>query len=724
MPELLLELLSEEIPARMQARAAEDLKRLVCDGLDEMRLGNYSSEARSFVTPRRQALVINDLPERQMAGVEVRKGPRTDAPEQAIKGFKGNLPKDAKIKVRETTKGTFHFASIPKSVQSTPEVLPMIVEAALAALSWPKSMRWGQNEDALLSEDGSYLLLEGGGKLLLESPRWVRPLRTMLCIFDGTIVPVGFASVEASNTTVGHRFMAPEPFAVESFDDYAAKLKKAKVILDPAERRTAIETGARKLAKKEGLELKVDPGLLDEVTGLVEWPVVLMGSIDKAFMELPPEVLSTVMRHHQKYLALLDKKGDLAPKFIVVSNTETSDKGKAIVAGNELVLSARLADAKFFWDQDRMTRLEDCLPQLEKVIFHAKLGTVAEKVERLQRLAHDIALFIPGADKHLAERAALLCKADLVTDMVVEFTDLQGVMGNYYALAQGEKAEVARAISDHYSPAGPNDSCPTEPLSIAVALADKIDSLVCFFGIDEKPTGSKDPFALRRAALGVIRLVLENNLKIPLHAAFGDAVEGYGNHPGAPLWGKDFRNSDEVANDLLAFFADRLKAHLRGKDIPHDHIDAVFALGGEDDLVRMLARVDALGAFLKTADGENLLTAYKRAANIVSIEEKNDGKRYNGEVNENLLELKEEKSLHKELKSTAPKIAQALKDENFHAAMGLLAGLRKPVDDFFDHVTVNCEDGKLRQNRLRILSEISSALDDVADFSCIEGGER
>ncbi|MCH7865983.1 MAG: glycine--tRNA ligase subunit beta, partial [Proteobacteria bacterium] len=513
--------------------------------------------------------------------------------------------------------------------------------------------------------------------------------------------------------------------------------------------RAKIENDAKELAKGEGFELKDDPGLLDEVTGLVEWPVVLMGGIDKAFMELPPEVLTTVMRHHQKYFALLDKKGGLAPRFIVVANTEASDEGKAIIAGNERVLRARLADAKFFWDQDRKRTLESRVDGLKDRVFHAKLGSVLDKVERVAVLAG--ALAEPcGADAGDAKRAARLAKADLSTEMVGELPELQGVMGRYYALADGEKPEVAAAVAEHYSPQGPNDSCPSAPLSVAVALADKIDSLVGFWAIDEKPTGSKDPYALRRAALGVIRLILENELRMGLitviknaHAFLEDPIDKgtvrvstFEDHTGEVTvspktvteGGSSFElkeshkisSADDVSDSLLSFFADRLKVHLRGKDVPHDHIDAVFALGGEDDLVRLLARVDALGQFLKTDDGGNLLTAYKRAANIVRIEEKNDAKRYNGEVDENRLELKEEKSLHKELKSTAPEIAQALKDEDFHAAMGLLAGLRKPVDDFFDHVTVNCEDGELRENRLRLLSEISSALDDVADFSKIQ----
>ena len=697
MPELLLELLSEEIPARMQARAADDLKRLVTDGLKNAGLGFESAE--SYVTPRRLALVVDGLPERSPDISEERRGPRADAPDKAVQGFKKSLPGGAKVETRDTGKGEFYFALVEQKGQTTAEFLPDLFDDVFQGLPWPKSMRWGD-----------------------KSQRWVRPLHTVLCVFDGkTVNGVAFGDEPAGNMTSGHSFLAAGPIKdVQNFADYSAKLKAAHVILDAAERRAAIEAGANKLAKIAGLALKDDPAMLDEVTGLVEWPVVLIGDIDKAFMDLPREVLTTAMRHHQKYFALTDKKGALAPKFIVVANTEATDNGKAIVAGNECVLRARLADAKFFWDKDCARTLESRVEDLGKRVFHAKLGSVLDKVERVKALAGELAEAC-GADAENAKRAARLAKADLSTEMVTELPELQGVMGRYYALHDGEKAEIAAAVAEHYSPMGPGDSCPSAPVSVAVALADKLDSLIGFWAIDEKPTGSKDPFALRRAALGVIRLILENGLRIPLAEYIrkgwllkGELASGV----------SDSSLPEPLVNDLLAFFADRLKVHLREKGVPHDHIDAVFALGGEGDLVRLLAQVDALGAFLKTADGGNLLTAYKRAANIVRIEEKKDGKRYDGVVNEKLLEMKEEMSLHTELKSTAPKIAQALKDENFRAAMGLLAGLRKPVDDFFDHVKVNCEDGELRENRLRLLSEISSALGDVADFSRIEGGER
>ncbi len=684
MPELLLELLSEEIPARMQARAAEDLKRLVCDGLKKAGLEFESAEA--FVTPRRLALVVDGIPDSTPDISEERRGPSTGAPDKAVAGFKGSLPDGAKVVKRDTDKGEFFFALVERKGGKTKNLLPDILTEAIAALGWPKSMRWADNK-----------------------VRWVRPLQGILCIFAGAVTAVQFGPVKASDSTVGHRFLSSQSFKVKGFTDYKAKLLKNHVILDAAERAAVIGKQAQKLAKAAKLTLKDDPGLLAEVAGLVEWPVALMGSIDKAFMDLPDEVLTTSMRHHQKYFALIGAEGKLAPKFIVVANTEASDKGKAIIAGNERVLRARLSDAKFFWDQDRGRRLDSRIQELGGRVFHAKLDTVLDKVLRVEQLAGAVAGYC-GADVDDAKRAASLAKADLSTGMVTEFPELQGVMGRYYAVADGEKPDVADAIAEHYAPRGPNDSCPSKPISVAVALADKIDTLVGFWAIGEKPTGSKDPFALRRAALGVIRLIVENGLRVPLLEVFENAQD-------------DFEGDCDGA-DLLAFFAGRLKVHLREKGVPHDHIDAVFGLGGEDDLVRLLARVEALGAFLKTDDGGNLLVAYKRAANIVRIEEKNDARRYDSEVDEKLLELKEEKSLHKELKSTAPMIAQALKDENFHAAMGLLAGLRKPVDDFFDHVTVNCEDKALRENRLRLLFEISSALDDVADFSRIEGGDR
>jgi glycyl-tRNA synthetase beta chain len=683
MPELLLELLSEEIPARMQARAADDLKRLVCDGLKDAGLEFTSAEA--YVTPRRLTLVVDGLPEKQPDGREEKRGPKVDAPEKAVAGFKGSLPEGTPIEERELDKGTFFFAVVEKKGQATESVLVAIVNKALDALPWQKSMRWGTNDK-----------------------KWVRPLQSIISLFSGNVVPAVFESLNAGNATLGHRFLAPQEFTVNGFADYKEKLKKAKVILDPAERRTIIEQGAETFAKKEKLTVKPDAGLLAEVTGLVEWPVVLMGSIDDDFMVLPPELLSMAMASHQKYFSTLDQDGNLAAKFIVVSNMESNDKGKAIIAGNERVLRARLSDARFFWDQDRKVTLESRVPKLEQLVFHAKLGTVAEKVSRLQKFTSDLALLIPGCDVEQAQQGALLCKTDLVTEMVFEFPELQGVMGRYYALHEGVKPEVAEAIAEHYSPLGPNDDCPMAPVSIAVALADKIDTLVGFWAIDEKPTGSKDPYALRRAALGVIRLIVENNLRISLIDIFQKSAALYS---GMKI---------DVEN-MLNFFADRLKVHLREKGVRHDLVSAVFALDGEDDLVRLLARVEALQVFLETDDGANLLTAFKRASNIVAIEEKKDKASFDGAANSALLDQDEERALFEALTGAGNTIAAALKAEQFTEAMGALALLRQPVDAFFDKVTVNCEDQKVRENRLKMLSQIRSAMGEVADFSQIEG---
>ncbi|MCK5778254.1 MAG: glycine--tRNA ligase subunit beta [Rhodospirillales bacterium] len=683
MPELLLEILSEEIPARMQARAADDLKRLVTDGLKAAGLEFTSAE--SYVTPRRLALIVDGLPEKQPDVAEERRGPNVNAPEQAINGFKGSLPEGAKIEERETPKGTFFFALVDTKGAETKDVLPGLLSKAMGDLPWPKSMRWATYPG-----------------------RWVRPVHSMVCVFGGDTIAVTLGEVTASNKTVGHRFLAPGAITVTDFADYKSKLRAAKVMFDPAERREKIEADAKALCEKEGLSLKDDPGLLDEVTGLVEWPVVLMGTIDDQFMELPDEVLSTSMRSHQKYFSTLGADGKLAARFIVVANTETKDGGKQVVAGNERVLRARLSDAKFFWDQDRAETLASRAPALKDRVFHAKLGTLDEKVDRMQSLAATLTTFVPEADKDKVRSAARLAKADLSTGMVGEFPELQGIMGRYYARHDGEDAAVADAIAEHYSPLGPNDACPTKPVSVCVALADKIDTLVGFFAIDEKPTGSKDPYALRRAALGIIRLVLENGIRLPLAKVFAEAhaTLGIGDNP---------------AEDLMAFFADRLKVHLREQGVRHDLIDAVFALGGEDDLVRLIKRVEALQAFLKTEDGENLLTAYKRAANILRAEEKKDAAEYRDAPDPGLLSDDAEKALADALGQATPAIEKALATEDFVAAMHALAGLRAPVDTFFDDVTVNADDAALRVNRLKLLNGIRSALDGVADFSKIEG---
>lgn len=692
MAELLFELLSEEIPARMQDRAAADLKRLVAERLKTAGLAVTSIE--SYATPRRIALVAEGLPDKQPDVSEEKKGPKVGAPEQAIAGFlKANgLASVDEAEVRETPKGNFYFLVKEIAGQATAEVLPGLLTEATQALPWAKSMRWART-----------------------GFRWVRPLHSIVALFDGQVLEGALdlgngLSVPFGKETRGHRFMSDgAAFEVTGFEDYKAKLEAAKVMLDPAERRRKIAEGAAEVTAAEGLTLKPDEGLLDEVSGLVEWPVVLMGRIEDDFMSLPPEVLSTSMRSHQKYFSVQD--GDkLAARFVFVANMEAEDGGKTIIEGNQRVLSARLADARFFWDQDRQEPLASRTPSLSDIVFHAKLGTLDQKVDRVEALAAELSAFIPGADKDRARSAARLAKADLVTGMVGEFPELQGIMGRYYALQDGEHAEVAQAIAEHYSPLGPSDSCPSAPVSVAVALADKIDILTGFFAIDEKPTGSKDPYALRRAALGVIRLIVENKLRVPLKDVFAAAQKLYPHLEAAP-----------VGQDLLDFFADRLKVVLKDKGVRHDLVTAVFALGGEDDLVRLLARVEALQTFIDSEDGGNLLIAFRRAANIVRIEEKKDGVSYDGKVAPEAFAQDEEGALFEALEKGSEAAATALGSEDFTAAMAALAQLRQPVDRYFDEVTVNAEDPGLRANRLRLLSRIGATLGQVADFSKIEG---
>jgi glycyl-tRNA synthetase beta chain len=698
MAELLLELLSEEIPARMQARAAEDLKRLATERLTAA--GLSFTKAESYVTPRRLALVVDGLPVRTPDLKEEKKGPRVGSPDQAIQGFlKGaGLTSLDSCEKRMVGKAEFWFATVEKKGQATGDLLPGLIVETIKALGWPKSMRWGANRFA-----------------------YVRPLQSVLALFDGTTLSgsldLGGTALAFGDTTMGHRFMAPSRFPVTGFADYVAKLRAAKVILDPAERRAKILADATARATSVGLELRDDPGLLDEVTGLVEWPVVLVGDIDPQFMDVPQEALIGSMRAHQKYFAMLFTDGRLARHFAVVANMETEDEGRTIVAGNERVLRARLSDAKFFWDQDRKTKLEARLPALEQRVFHAKLGTVAAKVARLEKLAGFIAAKI-GADPVNATRAAALAKADLSSGMVGEFPELQGIMGRYYALHDGENAEIAEAIRAHYQPLGPSDACPSAPVSIAVALAEKIDTLAGFWSIDEKPTGSKDPFALRRAALGVIRLIVENKLRLPLRKV---SIESFVIYDPTILQNNMLRPNDFLPDDLMAFFADRLKVALKEKGVRHDLIDAVFALGGEDDLVRLLARVEALGVFLKGTDGANLLVGYKRAANIVAIETKKDGKAPAGTIDPAAFVEREEEALFARLGAVKTELDNALGREDFAAAMAALATLRAPVDAFFEKVTVNAEDRALRANRLKLLSAIGAAPSRVADFSKIEG---
>ena len=680
MPDLLLELLTEEIPARMQPIAARELQRLAETVFDEARLAATSIE--TFVTPRRLTLAVSDLPRSRPGMSEERRGPRVGAPLQAIEGFlkSAGLTSIEQCDKRATDKGEFYFTTLKRPGQPTQELLPGLLRAVVNTLPWPKSMRFPA-----------------------AGFRWVRPLVSALSLFDGKVLKLDLDGVPVGNTTWGHRFLSSGEISARDFKQYRTKLKSAKVILDVKERRNTIEAALAKAAASAKLKVKPDEGLFDEVVGLVEWPVVLIGSIDPGFMDLPPEVLTTSMRTHQKYFACLDAKGNLAPRFLLVSNMAARDGGKVIVAGNERVLKARLADARFFWDQDRKTPLAARVEKLKERVFHAKLGNMLEKSRRVAKLAEALAPYT-RADAAKLKRAAELAKADLSSGMVGEFPELQGVMGRYYALHDGEALEVANAIAEHYAPLGPSDHCPTAPESVALALADKIDTLVGFFSINETPTGSKDPFALRRAALGIIRLILENKLRLPLIQAFQLARPS---------------NADP-SRALLAFFADRLKVHLKEQGVRHDLIAAVFALG-EDDLARLMKRTEALAAFLKSEDGANLLTAYRRAANILRIEEKKDNTAYSGVPRPDLLQAPEERQLDKALNAATVKSAAALKAEDFSASMAVLAGLRSPIDRFFDKVTVNTDDKELRENRLRLLSQIRDTLNLVADFSLIEG---
>ncbi|MEP3113220.1 glycine--tRNA ligase subunit beta [Nisaea sp.] len=687
MSELLVELFSEEIPARMQKKAADDLLSLLTQKLKKAGL-DYSS-ATAHVTPRRLIAVIDGLPDKQPDTSEERRGPKADAPEKALAGFLGSVGLTLdQCEKRETPKGTFLYAVVETKGAETRTVLPGILAEAVKELAWPKSMRWGRH-----------------------AFRWVRPMHGVLAVFGGETldgaVDLGGGELAFTNQTRGHRFLAPDALAVSDFEDYQAKLHAAFVIIDREERKRIIEEGAAALAKAEGLTVKPDQGLLEEVCGLVEWPVPIMGRIDDAFMDVPAEALVTSMRSHQKYFSAEHADGTLASRFITVSNMAADPERDATIrAGNEKVLRARLSDAKFFWDQDRAVKLEARTGKLSDILFYQKLGTVADKAGRLEALAEWIAGFVPGADAAKAKRAATLCKADLVTEMVGEFPELQGIMGRYYALHDGEAPEVADAIADHYAPQGPNDRCPTAPESIAVALADKLDTLAGFFAIDEKPTGSKDPFALRRAALAVIRLIVENKLRLPLGDAFARAA---GLYPGLG-----------APDGILDFFADRLKVHLREGGVRHDLVSAVFALGGEDDLVRLLGRVTALQSVLSTDDGANLLAGVRRAGNIVRAEEKKDGAAHDGGTDDSLLAQDEEKALSQALIVAENGADKALADEDFEAAMAALAGLRGPVDAFFDKVTVNVDDPALRRNRLALLARVGSAAHRIADFSKIE----
>jgi glycyl-tRNA synthetase beta chain len=757
MPDLLLELFSEEIPARMQARAAEDLRKLVTERLVEA--GLVYEGAKAFATPRRLALVVQGIPARQPDLREERKGPRVGAPEAAVQGFlkSAGLSSLAQATIqRDPKKGDFYVALVEKPGRPAIDLLAEMLPIVVRTFPWPKAMRWGD------------------GRLA-----WVRPLHSIVATFgpeteDPEIVPFAVDGIAAGDATRGHRFLAPKPFHVRRFDDYVRKLDKAKVVLDPARRKDIILHDARQLAFAQGLELVEDEALLDEVAGLVEWPVVLMGSFDAEFLAIPGEVIRSTIRNNQKCFVVRhagapfetrpvaapqgegsidrphpeearsavskDEQGRLAPKFILVSNIEAKDGGAAVVAGNERVIRARLSDAKFFYETDLKTRLEDRLPKFKDIVFHEKLGSQWERIERIEELASELSAIV-GADPAKVKRAARLCKADLLTEVVGEFPELQGLMGRYYAQAQGEDASVARACEEHYKPLGPSDRVPTEPVSVAVALADKIDTLVGFWAIDEKPTGSKDPFALRRAALGVIRIVLESRLRFHLLDVIGSylfqirrthPLKGASRIAEAALHGRE--GVSGTGDSLLEFFADRLKVQLREQGARHDLVDAVFApqaTGGaddttqrrqaQDDLLLIVHRVEALGKLLDSEDGRNLLAGYKRATNIIRIEEKRDRTTYGGAPDPELYRQAEEWELARAIDVARDEALSAVAREDFAAAMSAMAKLRPHVDAYFDKVTVNVGEPAVRANRLRLLNGIRTATLAVADFSKIEG---
>ncbi len=708
MPDLLLELFSEEIPARMQARAADDLRRLVADRL--VAEGLVYEGIKAFATPRRLALTVHGIPVRQPDLKDERKGPRVGAPEAAVQGFlkaTGLTSLDEATIQKDPKKGEFYVALIEKPGRPAIDVIADILPVIIRTFPWPKSMRWGARS-------------QKPGAL-----QWVRPLHAITATFGPEtetpdVVPFSVDGIDSGQTTYGHRFMAPGAIEVRHFADYEAKLEAAKVVLDPARRRDIILADAKQLAFAQGYELVEDEALLEEVAGLVEWPVVLMGSFDPAFLSIPGEVIRATIRHNQKCFVMRDPAtGNLAPKFVLVANIEVSDGGAAIVAGNERVIRARLADAKFFYDTDLKTKLEDRLPKFEHIVFHDKLGKQAERIARIERLAVELAPLV-GADVDKTRRAARLAKTDLLTEVVGEFPELQGVIGRYYAAAQGEDASVAQAIEDHYKPQGPTDRVPTDPVAIAVALADKIDTLVGFWASNEKPTGSKDPYALRRAALGVIRLVVENGKHLEL-------VNLFTRH------GDLFPNNDSSANafSLVNFIGDRLKVQLRESGARFDLVDAVFDQGvrGEvmmpgmenaRDLLLIVRRVEALGNFLDSDDGKNLLAGVKRAINILRIEEKKDGTTFDGAPDATRYALAEEKQLAAAIAQAKHDAGEAVAKENFTAAMSAMAKLRPAVDAFFDKVKVNDDDPAIRANRLRLLNEIRDATRTVADFSKIQ----
>lgn len=695
MPDLLIELFSEEIPARMQARAAEDLKKKVTDGLVDA--GLTYAHARSFSTPRRLTLALEGLLAQSPTITEERKGPKVGAPEKAIEGFlRGAGLNREDLEERDTPKGAVYFAAITKPGRPAAEIIADVLEDTIRTFPWPKSMRWGAG-----------------------SLRWVRPLHSILCILtseDGhTVVPLDVDGISSGDFTEGHRFMGSGRFAVTGFEDYEIKLKRDHVILNAEERAEAIWNDATNMAFAQGLEVVEDKGLLAEVAGLVEWPVVLMGDIAEDFLGLPPEVLQTSMKEHQKFFSVKNPKTGRIEKFVTVANRETADNGATILAGNQKVLFARLSDAKFFWENDQRVAKGDAsewLESLNNVTFHNKLGSQGDRIARIAALAAELAE-VTGADAGAAESAARWAKADLSSEMVYEFPELQGLMGRYYGAAAGHSAEVAAAAEEHYSPLGPSDDVPNAPVSVTVALADKVDTLSGFWAIDEKPTGSKDPFALRRAALGVIRLVLENGLRASLRTVVSGQLARQPVEDGVDL--------NAAADDLLSFMHDRLKVYLRDQGIRHDVIDACIAMAGNDDLALLVARARALQDVLATEDGENLLQGFKRANNILSQAEEKDGVEYSYGADVKFAEDDSEKALFAALDAAEGAISSAIEAEDFASAMGTMASLRAPIDAFFDAVQVNSDNEIVRRNRLNLLSRIRTICLQAADLTRIEG---
>lgn len=701
MPDLLLELFSEEIPARMQAKAADDLRRLVTDKL--VAEGLVYDGAKAFATPRRLALTVHGIPARQPDLKTERRGPKVGGPDAAVQGFlkATGLKSLDEAKIQRDPKGDFYIALIEKTGRDAIDVLAEILPVIIRTFPWPKSMRWG----ARSGKPGSL--------------SWVRPLHAITATFgleteEPDVVKFSVDGIETGQTTYGHRFMAPSAINVRRFEDYEAKLKAAKVILDPQARKDIIFADAKELTFAQGFELVEDQALLDEVSGLVEWPVVMMGSFEEEYLAIPDEVIRATIRNNQKCFVVRDTKtGKLTNKFVLTANIEATDGGKVIVAGNERVIRPRLSDAKFFYETDLKTKLEDRLPKFEQIVFHAKLGTQAARISRIERLAEYTATLV-GADAAKAKRAAHLAKADLLTEVVGEFPELQGLMGKYYALAQGEDASVAAACEEHYKPQGPTDRVPTDPVSVAVALADKVDTLVGFWAIDEKPTGSKDPYALRRAALGVIRIALDRGFDFyPRHF-----LEKHIKEIRPTLSDADI---SDIGDSFRVFFEDRLTVQLREDGARHDLVAAVIDLGGREvGLLSVVRRVEALGQFLETSDGKNLLAGTKRAENILRIEEKKDGKIYHDDPDPGLYALSEERELAAAIDEIVPQARDAVFRDDYVAAMSAMAKLRPPVDAFFEKVRVNDDDAKVRENRLKLLNEIRSATRAVADFSKIQ----